>query len=66
MSHYTQWVTAKFLNLEMRVAPSSDGHLRHLDAIIQNRNANPNPNPNPNPNLVLHPGATSLPFSGIT
>ncbi len=36
----------------MRIAPSAHDHLRHLDAIVQNRNANPNPNPNPtnNPN----------------
>ncbi len=26
----------------MRVAPSPDDHLRHLDVIVQNRNANPN------------------------
>ncbi len=35
----------------------SDDHLRHLDAIVQNRNANPNchPKPNPSPNLSLNP-----------
>ncbi len=41
--------------LRKAVAPSADDHLRHLDAIIQNRigipNLNPNPNPNHNPNL---------------
>ena len=61
----------------MRVAPCADGHLRHLDAIIQNRKANPNSNldnPNPNPSLDfnLNPdaqsfrrGAASLPFTAI-
>ena len=31
------------------VLRTSDDHLCHLDAIVQNRNANPNRNPNPNP-----------------
>ncbi len=41
----------------MQEAPSADDHLRHLDAIVQNRNANPNPklNPNHNPNPNLDP-----------
>ena len=39
----------------MRVAPSADDHLRHLDAIVQNRNANPNPNLNSNPNPTHNP-----------
>ncbi len=45
--------------LRKAVAPSADEHLRHLDAIIQNRigipNINPNPNHNPNLNANLDP-----------
>ncbi len=43
--------------LRNAVLPTSDDHLRHLDAIVQNRNANPklnpnlNPKPKPSPNL---------------
>ena len=36
------------------MAPSADDHLRHLDAIVQNRNANPNPDLNANPNINLN------------
>ena len=41
------------------VLPTSDDHLRNLDAILQNCNAHPNPNlnpnHNPNPNANLDP-----------
>ena len=32
--------------LRNAVLPTSGDHLRHLDAIVQNRNANPKPDPN--------------------
>ncbi len=77
-----QQVLPNISQLRKVVLPTSDDHLRHLDAMVQNRNAEPNSNPSPNPNLNPnhnpnanldpnlnpnpHHGATSLPFSDIT
>ncbi len=41
----------------MQVAPSADHRLRHLNAIVQNRNPDPNPNLNHNPTHNPNPNA---------
>ncbi len=49
---------------------TSDDHLRHLDAKVQNRNANPNPNPKPkakpnpnhNPDPNPNPNANTISY----
>ena len=38
----SQQVLPSISQLGNAVLPTSDDHLRHLDAIVQNRNANPN------------------------
>ena len=70
----SQQVLPNISQLRNAVLPTSDDHLRHLDAMVQNRNANRNANPKPNPNANLDPNlnpnaqtphlsATSHPFS---
>ena len=57
----SQQVLPNISQLRNAVLPTSDDHLRHLDAIVQNRNVNPNPKPKPNPSPNLSPNPNHNP-----
>ena len=59
----SQQVLPSISQLGNAVLPTSDDHLRHLDAMFQNRNANPNPNANLDPVLTL---IRTLPTPALT
>ena len=58
----SQQVLPNISQLRNAVLPTSDDHLHHLDAIVQNLNANPYPNHNRN----LGPNISQFRNCGIT